>query len=125
MKTGKQQLTCIECPQGCMIEWEEKGQEIAVSGHSCPQGEKYTLKEVFHPARTLTSTVATAFADFPRLPVRTAGEIPLKDIFVAMEIVNSLYITDRLAPGDVIIPNLVGSGVALIATGNMRLRRWN
>ena len=67
----------------------------------------------------------SAFADFPRLPVRSAGEIPLKDIFVAMETINSLYITGRLEPGDVIIPDLVSSGVALIATADMRLRRWN
>ncbi|MCL0065741.1 DUF1667 domain-containing protein [Dehalococcoidia bacterium] len=125
MQTGKQRLTCIECPQGCTLEWEEQGERVVVTGHNCPQGEKYTIREVFHPARTLTSTVATAFADFPRLPVRSAGEIPLKDIFVAMETINSLYITGRLAPGDVIIPDLVGRGVALIATGDMRLRRWN
>ena len=39
--------------------------------------------------------------------------------------INSLHITGRVAPGDVIIPDLVGSGAALIATGYMSLRRWS
>jgi CxxC motif-containing protein len=121
VQTVKQQLTCIECPQGCLLKWNRQGQELIITGHSCPQGQEYAVKEVLNPRRTLTSTVSTAFADFPRLPVRTAGEIPLKDIFVAMETINSLCIDRRLKPGDIVLPDLINSGVSLIATADMML----
>lgn len=118
--TPKHQLTCIECPQGCLLKWKQQGQELIITGHNCPQGQKYAIKEVLNPCRVLTSTVSTIFADFPRLPVRTAGEIPLKDIFVAMEAINSLCIDRRLNPGDIVLPDLINSGVSLIATADMQ-----
>ncbi len=122
MKTNKQkkEIICIECPLGCPLEitWQEK--KLVVNGYNCPQGLLYAEKEAINPCRTLTSTVATAFDDFPRLPVRTAGEIPLQDMFTAMQVINSIYVNKRLSPGDILLENLLGSGIALIATADMQ-----
>lgn len=113
----KRRLTCIECPIGCSLETQNITQELTVSGNQCARGERYALKEVRNPFRSLTTTVATVFANCPRLPVRTKGEIPRKDLFVAMELINSIIIEHPLLPGDLVLKDLLGTGVDLIATG--------
>ena len=137
-------LTCIQCPLGCSLKvyregGEEPGscnfsrgavsqaaeaipasppkEELVVEGNLCRQGEVYAREEVVNPTRSLTTTVATSFARCPRLPVRTEGEIPLQDLFRAMEEINALRIDQPLKPGDVVLENLLGTGVPLIATG--------
>ena len=111
-----EKLTCIECPMSCALRLTREGDTIKVSGNQCRRGEEYALKEALHPRRVLTSTAATAFERFPRLPVRTAGEIPRKMLFAAMEKINALVVDKPALPGDVLIKNLLNTGVDLIAT---------
>ncbi len=72
--------------------------------------------------RTLTTTVRTVFADFPRLPVKTDRDVPLKDFFECMKKIDSVLVERRLKPGDVVVEDFYrdGEGVAaLVATGYM------
>lgn len=114
-------LVCIQCPQGCKLMVETEGEEMRVSGNKCPRGDSYARQELLNPCRTLTTTVRTAFPDFPLLPVRTAGEIPLGSIFAAMGEINSLLVRERLRPGDVVLDKVSGIDVPLIATADMTL----
>ena len=66
------ELVCIVCPRGCRINVENG----VVSGNGCKRGEAFALSEMTCPMRTVCSTVATTFEDYPVLPVRTNGEIP-------------------------------------------------
>ncbi len=75
------ELTCIGCPIGCALRVEVKGEEITVSGNTCPRGEKYARAEVTNPVRTLTSTVALEGGSIARVPVRTRGEVPKGKLF--------------------------------------------
>jgi CxxC motif-containing protein len=94
-------------------------EEIVVSGNRCPQGISYATKEITNPCRMLTTTVKTAFADFPRLPVRSALEIPLKTILPAMQALQTITVEKRLQPGDVVLTCIPGTDVPLVATAGM------
>ena len=52
----------------------------------------------------------------PVLPVRTAGELPKERLFEAMAVLNAYTQTVPVYCGDVLIPDLLGTGCAVIAT---------
>ena len=112
-------MTCISCPLGCTVEVSREGDEIILNGNKCKKGEEYIRQELTNPMRSITSTVRTAFSDFPRLPVKTDAEVPLKDIFLYMEDINTVEVSERLRPGDMVKQNLRGSEINLVATGDM------
>ncbi len=118
------ELTCIVCPNGCRLTVTDEGGELKVSGATCKRGEAFGKSEVLNPTRSITSTVATKFKDFPLLPVKTAGEIPKDKIFEAMKLINAVKVTKRLKTGDVIIDDFFGA--KLVATTDMaRLPKEN
>lgn len=118
-------LVCIQCPQGCKLAVSRSGEQVTVTGNKCPRGAGYAKQELINPCRTLTTTVKTAFVDFPLLPVRTLGEIPLKNVFGAMGEISRLLVKKRLRPGDLVLENLSGTHVPLIATDDMTMGEQN
>lgn len=116
---AKRTMTCIQCPLSCRLTVNTENSNLEVWGNQCRKGEEYARHEIFNPTRSLTSTVATIFADFPLLPVRTAGEVPKGRIFEIMEIINSILVEKRLRPGDVILETIPGTSTPLIATADM------
>ena len=112
-------LLCIECPQSCLLEVYCTGEEITVEGNKCERGRAYAVKETTNPVRTLTTTVKTAFDGFPRLPVRSAAEIPLSLVIPAVRALDSVLVCRRLQPGDIVLEKIPGTNVPLIATGDM------
>ncbi|MFW6209159.1 MAG: DUF1667 domain-containing protein [Spirochaetota bacterium] len=120
----QKRLTCLACPRGCNVEVRlgSAGEITEMEGCSCARGEAWVREELLHPMRTLTTTVRTAFADFPRLPVRTERDIELKAFSAVMQSVETIVVRRRMLPGDVISPCVYEDGagqVALIATGYM------
>lgn len=112
------EFTCIVCPNGCRLTVSGEGKKLAVTGAMCKRGEASGKNEVLSPKRSITSTVATAFEDFPLLPVKTAGELPKDKIFEAMAKINKVTVRKRLRVGDVIIKDLFGT--QLVATADMQ-----
>ena len=55
----------------------------------------------------------------PVLPVRVSAEIPKNRIFDVMQAVNRTTVTARLGRGDVVLKNVLGLGVDVIATSNV------
>lgn len=109
------QFICTVCPRGCHLSVDEDN-DYKVSGNSCPRGEKYGKSEAINPVRTLTSTIRIAGASLKRCPVRTKEAISKALLFEAMKQINAVTVSAPLRRGDVIIQNLAGSGVDLIAT---------
>ena len=112
-------VTCISCPLGCAVEVIKRGDEIELVGNKCKKGEEYVRQELTNPMRSITTTVKTAFSDFPRLAVKTDGEVPLKEIYLYMAEINAIEVTERLKPGDSVKEKLCGSDVNLVATCDM------
>jgi CxxC motif-containing protein len=112
------ELTCIVCPMGCRMTAEKSGGEIKVSGNTCKRGEKYAVQEMTCPMRTLTSLVKVRGGEGPLCPVKTGEAIPKAMIGAALEEVRGACIDAPVRIGDVVIPNIAGTGVDLIATAN-------
>lgn len=112
------ELICIVCPQGCRLKVDEEN-DYAVTGNRCQRGEEYGRTELLNPTRVLTSTVEVEGSHIARCPVKTDGAIPKAKLFEAMEAVRSVKVSAPVKSGQVIIENLLGTGVNLVATRDM------
>ena len=110
-------LTCIVCPKGCTLTVDPDNR--TVTGNGCARGQDYGLKEVIHPTRVLTTTVAIENAIHPRLPVKTSQPIPKESLAEAMNVIRTLRVCAPIRIGDVIYPNLLGTGADLVACRTM------
>ena len=111
-------LICIVCPKGCHLQVDEDN-GYAVTGNSCPRGAEYGKTELLHPTRVLTSTVRVDGGLHRRLPVKTTAPIPKELLFQAMEALNGVTLTAPVTVGQVVIANLLGTGVDVVATREM------
>lgn len=110
-------LTCIVCPKGCALSVDiSKGE---VSGNGCSRGKDYGLTEVTNPTRVLTTTVAIDNAIHPRLPVKTSQPIPKGKLLEAMDVIGQLRVSAPVMLGDVIVSNLLDTGIDLVACRSM------
>ncbi len=103
---------------GCRMTAEVIGGEIKVSGNTCKRGENYAKQELTNPVRTLTSLVKVEGASSPLCPVKTAQAIPKASISAALEELKKVDVSAPVKIGDVIINDIAGTGVALVATAN-------
>ncbi len=113
-------LTCIGCPMGCQLTVEmDKGEVISVSGNTCKRGDIYARKEVTNPTRIVTSTIAVKGGDKARVSCKTASDIPKDKIFAVMKDINHAVCEAPVKIGTVLIPDVAGTGVSVIATRNI------
>lgn len=113
------QIVCITCPKGCTMEVTMVGEEITVTGNSCKRGEQFAKTELTNPMRTICTTVKTSFSEAPVLPCRVSSDIPKDRIFDCMREINKVAVTERITRGSVIIPNILGLGVDVVATSDL------
>lgn len=114
-------LTCIVCPRGCTLRVDISKEEV--TGHGCARGKDYGLTEVKNPTRVLTTTVAIENAIQPRLPVKTASPIPKGKLQEAMTVIGGIRVSAPVKIGDVILRNLLDTGVDLVACQTMERRQ--
>lgn len=112
-------IPCIVCPAGCIIDVTVRdGKVTNVTGNSCERGDAYARSEVTSPVRTLTTSVKVTGSDKEIVSVKTAGPIPKNKIDECVDFIREAVVTAPVTAGDVIIENIAGSGVNLIATSN-------
>ena len=113
-------LICIGCPLGCPLTVEMEGSEVkAVSGNTCPRGDAYARKELTNPTRIVTSTVRVAGGRLAMVSVKTASDIPKGKIFECVKALKDVEVKAPVKIGDVIVENVAGTGVNIIATKNV------
>jgi CxxC motif-containing protein len=110
-------LICITCPRGCHLTIDET--TLKVSGNFCPRGEKYAQNELTSPKRVLTSSVKIIGAKEKRLSVKTSDAIDKNLIFEVMKILNQVEVYAPITMNQVIIKNILDTGVDIIATKKM------
>lgn len=115
------EMVCIVCPKGCTMYIEETNGTYSVTGNTCKRGAQFAVSEMTAPTRTICTTVRTAFAQAPVLPVRVSAEIPKKKIFEVMQVVNQIIVEQPVARGAVVLANVLGLGVDIIATSDLLL----
>ena len=94
----------------------EDGKVINVEGNFCKRGVTYANDECTNPKRTVTSTVRCL--DGSIVSVKTESTIPKEKMFEVMEEINAVRPVGDLKIGDVVIENVCGTGVNVVATSN-------
>jgi len=113
-------LICIGCPLGCPLTVEMEGNEVkSVAGNTCPRGDAYAKKELTNPTRIVTSTVRVAGGKLAMVSVKTESDIPKGKIFDCVKALKDVEVTAPVKIGDVIVENVAGTGVNVIATKNV------
>ena len=113
-------LICIGCPLGCPLTVEMEGNEVkSVSGNTCPRGDAYAKKELTNPTRIVTSTVRVSGGKLAMVSVKTQSDIPKDKIFDCVKALKDVEVPAPVKIGDVIVENIAGTGVSVIATKNV------
>ena len=116
----QRELICINCPLGCPLTVTiENGEVIKVTGSTCPRGEAYGRKECTNPTRIVTSTVRIEGGSLPVISVKTASDIPKGKMADVVSELKNVILTAPVPIGDVVVENIAGTGVNVIATRNV------
>jgi len=113
-------MNCIMCPMGCeMTVTLENGKFVSVTGNSCPRGAAYAETEVTDPRRMLTTTVRIRGGLLPLLPVVSKEPLPKGKVADCVAFLRDVVVQAPVRAGDVIVPDILGSGVDIISSRNM------
>jgi CxxC motif-containing protein len=117
MNTEVCEVTCIVCPTGCKVRVVKEGTRvIEVSGNTCKRGEAYAAQEAVAPSRTLTTSIKVTGGDFTLVSVKSAAPVPKGRLFDLMKAVQKFQTTAPIQVGDVVVHDVLGLGVDLVAT---------
>ena len=118
MATETRELICINCPLGCpLVVTLEDGEVASVAGNTCGRGEAYGRKEVTNPTRIVTTSVPVEGSLTERMvSVKTESDIPKGTIFDVVEALRGVRLHAPVEIGDVVLPNVCGTGVNVVAT---------
>ncbi len=113
-------ITCINCPVGCRMKvtLSEDRQVLSVQGNTCPRGEKYAKQECTLPLRMITAVIPVLNSETP-LSVKTEKPVPKKIIQDVMKELRNVQIAQPVALGQVIVPDICGTGIPVIATRSL------
>ncbi len=114
----EKELICICCPKGCHLKVDTKANKV--SGNGCIRGIEYGINEVTNPVRVITSTVKIENGELPVVPVKTNAPIPKMLNFKCMEEINKVTMSAPVKIGDIVIENLLGTGVDIVITRNIK-----
>ena len=115
------ELICINCPIGCHLKVDVENKKG--SGNNCKRGEEYGINEVTNPLRIVTSTVKIKNGEYDVIPVKTEKAIPKELIFKAMEEINKVIVEAPIKMGDIVIENILNTGVNVIATRDIENKK--
>ena len=118
MASETRELICINCPLGCPLAVTlEDGVATSVTGNTCKRGEVYGRKEVTDPTRIVTTSVPVDGSASERMvSVKTERDIPKDRIFDVMGQIRQSRATAPVEIGDIIVADVCGTGVNVIAT---------
>ncbi|MFU0825495.1 DUF1667 domain-containing protein [Clostridium sp.] len=111
------ELTCIGCPMGCMLEVSLEDNKVTdVKGNTCLKGKTYAEKECTNPTRIVTSSVKVKNGEIDAVSVKTEADIPKEKIAECIKDLKGLVVEAPINIGDVIVKNVAGTKVNVIAT---------
>lgn len=115
----KRELTCIACPMGCRLNvWYDEAGEVRVENYGCKRGITYGKQEFTCPMRTVTSSVRVARGARPLCAVKTKDVVPKAKIGEVLEAIRTARPEAPLKIGQVVVRDIAGTGVDLVATAN-------
>ena len=119
----EKKLTCISCPLGCELTvWKDGDKVEKVTGNTCKRGEIYGYKEVINPTRVVTSSVKVIGGSEPMVSVKTKEDIPKDKMYDCAKLLKKVTAKAPVYIGDIILTNVAGTGVDIVATKNIPVR---
>ncbi len=110
-------LTCILCPVGCELEVrKDEAGELDVRGNQCDKGIPFAVEETLHPKRNLAMSVPLRGTASRMVSVRLSGPVPREIIFPILAEIARLRPEAPVSRGQVLVANVLGTGVDVIAT---------
>lgn len=111
----KESMICINCPKGCRLDAIFTDDEWSISGNDCIRGEEYALQELRDPRRILTALMRPESSDRP-VSVKTDRPVPKARLLECAQALYRVHPKLPIKAGDVLIEDLCGTGVKVIAT---------
>lgn len=112
--------TCIVCPKSCSgtLIIQENG-SLCTEGFGCKNGERYAENEYRNPKRMLTTTVRITHAPYALLPVTSSQEISRTVFNDCLQYLYRIQVDAPIKEGEVIVSNILGTGVDIIAARSL------
>ncbi len=116
-KLPTQVITCTVCPIGCEISVYAEDQRICrLEGARCRRGDSHARDEFLHPLRVFTSSVRLLGGLEPLLPVRSSTPVAKAQLLACSAALNGVEVASPVRCGDIVVKNVLGMGVDIIAT---------
>ena len=112
-------LVCIVCPIGCRLKITGTAEDLKVEGNTCDKGFAYARDEITNPLRMVCTTVRIKGGIHNVIPVKTDKAIPDKYKLEVVKAVNNIELTSPVKMGDIVISDLFGTGVNVVAERDM------
>ncbi len=114
------EMICVACPIGCslVVALDKSGKVVTVAGNQCKRGDEYAITECTSPTRTLTTTAKVVGGIHPLIPVRSAKPLPKQTLRESVKLINAVEIKAPVKIGDVVIANILDTGVDIIASNS-------
>jgi len=112
-------LVCIVCPIGCRLKVTGTPDDLHVTGNICKKGIGYAYDEITNPTRMVCTTAKIKGGIHPIVPVKTDRPIPEKHKLEVIQAVNKLTLESPIKMGDVVLADLFGTGVNVVAERDM------
>ena len=113
-------IICVACPMGCAlsVELSDSGEVLSVTGNTCKRGIDYAKTECTNPVRSFTSTVKVSGGILPVVSCKSAGNIPKEKLLDCAAEIAKVTANAPVKLGDILIKNILGTGVDIIATNH-------
>jgi CxxC motif-containing protein len=109
-------LTCILCPVGCELEVRRTDRGLDIQGNQCEKGIDFATEEVLYPKRNLATSVPVRGSETRMVSVRLSDRVPRKMLFPILREIAKLRPEPPVRRGQVLIADVLGTGVNVIAT---------
>lgn len=110
---SEKKFTCIVCPKGCRIKVDDDGN---ITGYTCLRGLNYVKQELVDPRRCLTSTFKVSGASLLVCPCKSSQNVPKDRVKDVVKEIAKLDIQAPIKMHQVVIENVLGLGIDIIAT---------
>lgn len=110
-------LICVLCPVGCELEArKDPAGDIQVQGNQCDKGIPFAVEEVLRPKRNLATSVPVKGTATKMVSVRLSGPVARDMLFPILAEISELRPEAPVRRGQVLIADVLGTGVDVIAT---------
>ncbi len=116
----EKEYICIICPVSCDLTLTDDDNNLSVSGNTCKRGESYAKNEYTKPVRMITTTVAIEGSVYPLIPVISTDMVPKEKLKKCIELLYNLKLQAPVKEGDVIVKDILDTGVDIIAAKTVK-----